>query len=171
MHSSPHGNAINMKDKLYKVRFHLAAGPNYQRWQVRCGDDVKYYDPEDVTLTMYGCTLRNQRKTAEGIYLGKNKTVCAWIQCEHLKVNSNHESFIPDPKGFVAVQYNPRKAPNWFRDNYKNNVDNMSFMCLTTIGRLIVIPDTNEQWKYNESNRKSTQTSQVVQSESDGTNK
>lgn len=167
----PHGNEINMKEKKYKVRFHLAAGPNYQRWQVRHGDDVKYYDPEDVTLDMYGCQLRNQSKTAEGIYLGKSKTVCAWVQCDHLEVKSRHEHTLPDPKGFVAVQYNPRKAPHWFRDNYKNNVDNMRYLCLTTIGRLIVIPDIHEEWKLQQASRKTTQPSEVVQSEDHSTNK
>jgi hypothetical protein len=62
-----------------KVRFHLGRGPNYQRWQVRFGDNPpEYFDPEDVILEMHNAVLRNQRGTAEKILNGENKT--AWGQ-------------------------------------------------------------------------------------------
>jgi|DEB0MinimDraft_10_1074344.scaffolds.fasta_scaffold00262_26 hypothetical protein len=159
-----------MKELKYKVRFHLAKGPNYQRWQVRYGDQVDYYDPEDVTLDMYGCKLCNQRKTAEAIHNGENKTVCAWVQCDHLEVKPRHEHTLPDPKGFVAVRYNPREAPYWYQDNRERNVDNMRYVCLTTIGRLIVIPDLHAEWKLHVANIEAEKSGEGKQSEDRGTN-
>ena len=103
-----------------KVRFHLARGQNYMRWQVKQGDSVQYYDPEDVILEMHEATLRNQRKTAERIMDGENKTVCAWVV-----------------KDFA--HYNPRRRPYW-HDSKKNNLDNSKYKALATYGKLIVIP-------------------------------
>lgn len=126
-----------------KVRFHLAKGPNYQRWQVRKGDrEPVYYDPEDVILEMYNAVLRNQRKTAERIYDGQNKTVCAWVECDHLVVKRRHQHAIPDTAGFC--HFNPRRRPHWF-DKRENDLDNQSYSMLATFGRLIFIPENNDR--------------------------
>ena len=51
---------------MVKVRFHLAKGENYMKWQVKdANGDVQYLEPEQVSIKMYGCKLINQRGTAE----------------------------------------------------------------------------------------------------------
>lgn len=122
----------------YRVRFHLAKGEHFMHWQVKNLDtkEVKYYDPEEFSLFMIGATLKNQRATAEKIHAGENKSVCAWVNCEELHVSTDSRLIV---KGHDRMSYNPRKAPYW-TDNTGRNMDNMSFISLTTYGRTIGIP-------------------------------
>jgi len=120
-----------------KVRFHLAKGPNYQRWQVRDGQSVEYYDPEDVHLDMYNCKLRNQRKTAERIRSGENKTVCAWVECDRVEVRPRLHETMPDVNEFCL--YNPRKAPHWCNSR-NQDIDNKQYGRLVTFNRMIFVP-------------------------------
>ena len=72
---------------MYKVRFHLGAGENFMKWQVKSPDGtVKFYKPEEVGILMTGCFLRNQKGTAEKIHAGANKTVCAWVEAQLVSV-------------------------------------------------------------------------------------
>tara|TARA_R110002020_G_scaffold37614_1_gene113469 strand:- start:600 stop:974 length:375 start_codon:yes stop_codon:yes gene_type:complete len=119
-----------------KVRFHLARGENYMRWQVKNGSEVKYYDPEDVMLEMQNATLRNSRKAAERIYSGANKSVCAWVECEDLSVKPATPNVHPEVKDFA--QYNPKRRPFW-HDTKRNNLDNKKYQRLSTYGKLIII--------------------------------
>lgn len=124
------------KNKI-KVRFHLAHGANYQRWQVRNGDDVEYYDPEDVMLEMRNAVLRNQRGTAERIHQGENKRVCAWVECEQITVKPVDSMVMPHVNDFA--HYNPKRRPYW-HDTARRNIDNTKYERLATYGRLIVMP-------------------------------
>ena len=77
---------------MYKVRFHLAKGKFYKCWQVTSPNgDKDYYDPETHNLFMWGCNLRNQRKTAEKIHSGEHKTVCAWVECDTFGATSKYQ--------------------------------------------------------------------------------
>jgi len=98
--------------KKYKIRFNLGTGENYLKWKVTAPNDgVNYYDPKDVCLYMENCKLVNQQGTAQKIYDGANKTVCAWIECETIII------FEPllIAKG-IKVTFNPRVQPNWVCD-------------------------------------------------------
>ncbi len=119
-----------------KVRFHLARGQNYMRWQVRLGDSVEYYDPEDVIIEMRDATLRNQRKTAERIMNGENKTVCAWVECDSIQITPSISEAYPMVHDFA--HYNPKRRPFW-HDSKKRNLDNTKHESLSTYGKLIVI--------------------------------
>ena len=81
-------------------------------------------------------TLKNQRATAEKIHAGENKSVCAWVNCEEVHATKNSKLII---RGEDKMSYNPRRAPNW-TDSTGRNMDNMSFLSLTTCGRTIGIP-------------------------------
>lgn len=120
-----------------KVRFHLGRGPNYQRWQVKQGDAVEYYDPEDVILEMHNAKLCNQRKTAERICAGENKTVCAWVECDNVAVMPSSPDTAPDVKDFA--HYNPKRRPFW-HNTKREDLDNSEYNRLATYGRLIIIP-------------------------------
>jgi hypothetical protein len=114
----------------YKIRLHLAKGPNYKKWQVKYNKIITYYDPENFSITMINCRLRNHRKTAEKIFAGANKTVCAWIECEEIKVLENN--FF---KSTIEIRYNPRIAPYWLENN--KEVDDNYYQVLQTNKRKI----------------------------------
>ena len=126
-----------------KVRFHLANGPNKYRWQVRTGDEVEYYDPEDVILEMHNAVLRNQRGTAERILSGENKTVCAWVECDSVIVKPRGQFSVPDVKGFC--HYNPKRRAHWFNSK-RQDIDNTTHPMLATFGRLIIQPEITKTY-------------------------
>lgn len=99
--------------KSIKVRFNLGRGENYLKWQVTYPDgDVIYHKPNEVQLVMTECVFKNHKKTAQKIYDGQNKTVCAWILCKDIKVYTG-EPFTDETN---KVTYNPRVQPNWMYD-------------------------------------------------------
>lgn len=121
----------------YKVRFHLGAGENFMKWQVRDRDGGRtYYEPSEVTLEMRGCKLHNSRRVAERIHGGAGKTVCAWISCSELVVSLPRK-----PRG-KSVCYNPRVKPHW-RDSEGNDLDNATYDRLVTTGSRIVAPSSS----------------------------
>jgi len=95
-----------------KVRFNLGRGVNYMKWKIQYPNGIiEYYSATDVQLVMKGCQLRNYQKTAEKIFNGANKTVCAWILCDEIeirKTNFAQWDLICD-----RIKYNPRVQPNW----------------------------------------------------------
>ncbi len=91
---------------MIKVRFNLARGENYQKWQIRQGKSVLYLEPDSVNLWMMNCRLRNHRGTANKIFAGADKTVCAWVECEALAIADTI-------RAGRQLQYNPRKCPHW----------------------------------------------------------
>lgn len=96
--------------KRIRVRFNLGAGKNYMKWKVEYPDGrVEYLHPTDVQLVMTGCTMKNHRKTAQKIFEGANKTVCAWVLCDSIRIRK--EGFDPENKN--RIRYNPRVQPNW----------------------------------------------------------
>lgn len=115
---------------MYKVRFHLAHGENYRKWQVLCEGNCKYYDPDSVSLVMEGCKLHNNPKIAKSINKGANKSVCAWVSCSKIKVKR------PQSPSGKQISYNPRIIPYWC-DCSGNNLDGLKVSKLLTNGRMI----------------------------------
>ena len=112
-----------------KVRFNLGRGTNYMKWKVESKDGIFYYDPEEVSLIMTGCTLKNYKKTAEKIYNGGEKVVCAWVLCNDLTISKIQT----DVSGKHQIKYNPRVTPNWTLNN--NIVDNTDYCTIWSSGR------------------------------------
>jgi hypothetical protein len=103
--------------KRIKVRFNLGRGANYMKWKVEYPDGrIEYHRPSDVQLIMEVCQLKNQRTTAQKIFKGASKTVCAWVLCEEIELRTKR--FIKDNQE-KRVRYNPRVTPNWM---YKNEL-------------------------------------------------
>ena len=120
--------------KRYRVRFHLARGDNYMKWQVfdRQGNTKDYFDPDSKCIVMKQCVLRNHKQAALRIFEGENKTVCAWIDCETYTVSDT-----PPPLARLTnYKYNPRKNPHWFTDD-SNNADNLRFKTMATNKRKV----------------------------------
>lgn len=112
------------------VRFHLGRGENYQKWQVSENGEVRYYDPDGTTLRMTNCRLRNRQGTAQRIFSGDNKTVCAWVACDTVEADPRPSQA---PEGWSRVSYNPRVAPNWIAGG--RNCDGEQVPELVSAGR------------------------------------
>jgi len=112
---------------MLKVRFHLGQGENYMKWQVRDGDkDPEYLDPETTSFTLINCTLKNNKRLAREIHGGANKTVCAWILCDEIRMDAEHAEG-------QEIGYNPRKKPFW--TDGENDLDNRKFKTISSKGR------------------------------------
>ncbi len=108
--------------KRYRVRFHLARGDNYMKWQVfdKQNNTKEYLDPDSKSVLMTNCELGNHPTVAKKIYDGENKTVCAWVACDHVDVFDRKGAFHPAVKNMTHYKYNPKKNPHWFTDNHPN---------------------------------------------------
>ena len=99
--------------KSIKVRFNLGTGKNYMKWKIEYPDgEVKYLHPTDVQLNMHDCILKNYKTTAQKIFDGANKTVCAWVLCKEIEIRT--ENFQSETQN--KIRYNPRVQPNWIYD-------------------------------------------------------
>jgi hypothetical protein len=125
--------------KSIKVRFNLSRGKNYMKWKVEYPDNKKeYLDPSEVQLIMTGCFVKNHKKTAEKIYSGEHKTVCAWVLCENITVSKPH---MYDKETKIPLRYNPRVTPNWIYDGNLGpvNVDGCPFREIISDGKNLFV--------------------------------
>ncbi len=113
-----------------KVRFNLGRGENYMKWKVEWPDGCVYLDPERFSLVMSGCKLHSNRASAERIYNGEAKRVCAWILCDSVEISEMNAN-----EG-EKISYNPRIEPNWVYQG--TDVDGMKFDSLVTSGRSVL---------------------------------
>ena len=117
--------------KSIKVRFNLGRGKNYMKWKVEHQDKrVEYLDPNAIQLTMHGCKLKNNPKTAERIHQGQNKTVCAWVLCDRIEVTNGSLRSSQSPDSWVY--YNPKNFPNWVFQG--QNADGFHFSTIRSFG-------------------------------------
>ena len=115
----------------YQVRFNLGKGNNFMKWKVSDSDgNSKYYNPDEVCLQMKECKLVNHKNTANKIYNGSNKSVCAWIECSEIKIDS-----VILRSSSKKICYNPKIVPNWTLDG--NNVDKEKFKELFTVSNSV----------------------------------
>jgi hypothetical protein len=108
--------------KSIKIRFNLGKGKNFMKWKVQYTDGtIEYHSPADVQLIMHDCILKNHKKTAQKIFNGGEKVVCAWILCKSLGIKTN--DFIQADLSGERVRYNPRVTPHWMLND--ENVDGL----------------------------------------------
>lgn len=113
-----------------KVRFNLGKGVNYMKWKIQYPNgNVEYHRPADVQLVMKNCQLRNHKKTAQKIFDGANKTVCAWVLCEEIEIR--FKNFAKWDLICERIKYNPRVQPNWLLNDVI--VDNQSVEVIGSI--------------------------------------
>lgn len=92
-----------------KVRFHLLAGPNFGKWQIKYDNgDIMYVDPETSQLSMFDCKLKVRPAAAKKIFEGNEKMVCAWVECDWLRIANVYEQ-----KDRSHISFNPRKSKHW----------------------------------------------------------
>ena len=127
------------KSSNIKVRFNLSAGKNYMKWKVEYPDrKPEYYDPKEFQLVLGGCTLKNHKTTAQKIHQGANKTVCAKIACDVIRIVSYKQRFLP-VTDLPRLKYNPRVATYWNLDGV--DVDNKQFKTIISAGNQLFIYD------------------------------
>ncbi len=130
-----------------KVRFHLAKGENYKKWQIKntVTDEVNYVDPHEFFLVLDDCKFRNQPGTARRIFNGENKTVCAWIECGSLRVLEADSGMDPaenfrQHRVLHSVSYNPRIHPFW-ASLHGEKLDNYEATRVVSWGRELMSSD------------------------------
>lgn len=127
------------KSSNIKVRFNLSAGKNYMKWKVEYPDrKPEYYDPKEFQLVLGGCVLKNHKTTAQKIHEGANKTVCAKIACDVIRIVSYKQRFLP-VTDLPRLKYNPRVATYWNLDGV--DVDNKQFKTIISAGNQLFIYD------------------------------
>lgn len=124
----------NLSGRRYIARFNLSAGENFMKWQIyakgSAKSNAKYYDPSSTSFVFHNAFLRNQCTTAQKIFQGANKTVCAWIEFDSMDVISPNDVNVND---LTSVNYNPKNAPNWLVNG--QIADGQTFTKLITLGR------------------------------------
>lgn len=116
---------------MFKIRFHLGAGSNFQNWQIKNGKDVSYYDPGKFSILAIDCKLKNYPKIAQRIFDGENKTVCAYIQAKYVIIIENMGEIKPPHE---KISFNPKKFPHWI-NSMGENLDNKEYSNIITKNR------------------------------------
>ena len=134
-------------EAMYKVRFHLGRGEHFMHWQIKSklntGDGtgakevVSYVDPQHKSIAMFGCRLRVQPSTAQKIHDGANKSVCAWIECEHTQVvDKPIVMTIFDTR----ISFNPKRSVHWMTEEGEIKDGEFMPLIVTNERELFIIP-------------------------------
>jgi hypothetical protein len=118
--------------KKIKVRFNLGAGKHFMKWKIEGPLGVEYHDPNKVQLILHNCQLKNNKKTAQKIFDGVHKTVCAWVLCDSISINHLDTHGYEVLYGLNHIKYNPRVEPNWTLNDC--NCDNFKIKCIISTG-------------------------------------
>lgn len=99
-------------DRNLRVRYHLQNGKHKNHWQFKNNSNklLFYIDPKTAVIRLTDCVLINKRSTADQIYCGKTKTVCAWINHSDHEILSNQ--YQPNME-LIRCNYNPKTNPFW----------------------------------------------------------
>ena len=121
---------------MYRVRFHLAKGANFMKWQIRQGKKVVYIDPARHKLEMLGCKLVNKINKAKKVHKRGVKDVAGWVECEDVVIN--------DEIGVDNLErlfYNPIRDPQWRRESDDGEFawDNSKYATLVTQGKQVYV--------------------------------
>ncbi len=115
-------------------------GDNYKKWQVKFPDgSVKFFDPDKFQIVFNSARLVNRKSTAEKIYNGSVKTVCAWIEVEKILIfETLSHKFVIINEFMQEVKYNPKKCTNWTNDFFED-LDGQTFIGGYTDGTKVIM--------------------------------
>jgi hypothetical protein len=128
---------------MYKIRFHLAKGDNFMKWQVKAPGMVEYHRPEERQIAMFNAKLKVQLGTSTKIHEGACKTVCAWVECEDYQVLGQADLVKPNVNDFY-VRFNPRHNPNWV-DLADNILNGEEYSLIMTQDRSLFVVTENHE--------------------------
>lgn len=132
---------MGRKEKvMYNVRFHLAKGKNYMKWQVRNGKSVRYYDPNVCQLELSGCKLINKVNKAKKVHAAGVHDVSGWVKCEEVMLRKDFYASLP-VANLEKLYYNPIRDPHWRRESDANEFiwDDTEYATLITDGKQVHI--------------------------------
>ena len=121
---------------MYKVRFHLAKGQNFMKWQNKSSTNTFYIDPQFFDIKLKGVTLRNHKGTASKINKGANMTVCAWMMVDDYIVQPSNKKQLTHSN---RIQYNPKIKPYWHMDGV--NIDNSTYAEVESLGGSLYVKE------------------------------
>jgi hypothetical protein len=121
---------------MFDVRFHLGAGKHYKFWQIKFGRVSKYHNPALSAIVMHGCTLKNERGTAERVFATQKRDVCGYIRCKNYTTISYDSVNV---EGHQELMYDPKIAPYWRTSNGPDICDGHTFATLVTVGRRVFV--------------------------------
>lgn len=131
---------MNGMKTLNEVRFHLQAGVNFMKWQVKVVQGrrkvrVYYLDPADRRLELRGCRLVNKVNKARKVNAAGVKDVSGWIECDEVLISD-----IP-VDGLERLFYNPIRDVHWRRsgDDGQYEWDDTEYDTLVTEGKQVYI--------------------------------
>ena len=127
---------------MYKIRFHLARGENFMKWQGKAPGYVQYVDPAEHQIAMFNAKLKVQTGTSKKIHEGACKTVCAWVQCDDFQITRN-DKIKPNVNDFY-VRFNPRHNPNWV-DMQHNIMNDEEYSLLVSQDRSLFVVTENHE--------------------------
>lgn len=121
---------------MYNVRFHLAKGKHYMKWQVRNGKNVRYYDPSHCQLELINCKLVNKVNKAKKVHAAGVKDVAGWVSCEYVAISNNLTI-----DNLEKLYYNPIKDIHWRRESDAGEFawDDTEYATLLTNGKQVYI--------------------------------
>lgn len=129
-----------------EVRFHLQAGENYRKWQVKVLEGrrkvrVYYLNPAEHRLELRGCRLVNKINKAKKVNAAGVKDVSGWIECDEVLTSDD----LP-VDGLERLFYNPIKDVRWRRegDEGQHEWDDTEYATLVTEGRQVYILEEHE---------------------------
>jgi hypothetical protein len=100
------------------------------KWKItHPNKEVEYIDPDEVSLTMGGCILKNNSKSAKLIFNGANKRVCATINCNTLIISEP----IDIDESYQPIRYNPRINPFWV-NHLQEDIDGTEIKTVVSFG-------------------------------------
>jgi len=117
----------------YRVRFHLGRGENFMKWQIKDTEtkEVVYACPQQESLKLLECKLRNRKNTAIKIFKGDDKTVCAWIECNSYEIKKEETPLVT----MFELNYNPRRCVHWTDAFGRLDLDESHHAEIVTIGK------------------------------------
>ncbi len=127
---------------MYKIRFHLARGENFMKWQVKAPGYVQYVDPAEHQIAMFNAKLKVQAGTSKKIHEGACKTVCAWVECEEFQITRN-DKINPNVNDFY-VRFNPRRNPEWL-DMHDNIMSGEEYSLVVSQDRSLFVVTENHE--------------------------
>lgn len=126
---------------MYKVRFHLAKGKDYKKWQVVFPDGSKhYYSPQEYTLILTDCKTRIQRAAATRIYNGANREVCAWVDCKNIdikKCDFSQETLDRYLYQSEELAFSPKDCIDWTSSIHDRPINNTEYARIETYSKLL----------------------------------
>ena len=126
---------------MYKIRFHLARGENFMKWQVKAPGYVQYVDPAEHQIAMFNAKLKVQLGTSTKIHEAHAK-LCAWVQCDEVQITKN-DKIKPNVNDFY-VRFNPRHNPNWM-DMHNNIMNDEKYSLLNDQDRSLFVVTENHE--------------------------